>query len=155
MGILEDIHKELDFKTYEEDLRRVVGVWKSIEQKQAALRKNPATAKQYRAFLTRCIKQVRDNDPEFLDNDAVSAATEFNEWLLARRAELGLDAREQLRFPVGAELWAEKNLKPQYDNLMMAWSAVIARPSKRTVGNLKQAYEDVFQAFLKFYSDAT
>jgi hypothetical protein len=154
MGVIEDIHKELDFQTYEPDLRKIAGVWKSIAAKQSELRKNPATAKTYKAFLQRCIKQLRENDPEYKPDEVEQVVSDLFKWIESRRHELGLNARELLRYPSSVEAWSEKHLKPQFDSVNMAWAAVLDRPSKRTLDKLKQAYEDMYQAYLAAY-DAT
>jgi hypothetical protein len=148
MSLIDDIHKELDFYTYEADLRKVAGIWKSIASLQSELKKNPAKEKQYRAYITRCIKQLRDNDPELKGEAAITATADFNLWLDTRRHELGLPARELLRFPSGVEPWAERHLPKQFEAVVTARQQVCDRTSPRTLALLRQAYEDLFKAYL-------
>lgn len=148
MSLIDDIHKDLGFSDYEADLRKVPGIWKSISTLQSEVRKSPTNEKKYRAYLSRCIKQLRENDPELKGDAAAEAAAEFTNWLENRRNELGLPGRECLRYPVGVEPWAAKHLPAQYENVCTAWKLAMERTSPRSLAQLRQAYEDMFKAYL-------
>lgn len=147
--LLEALHRELDFDKHVPDLQKVQGVWKQVVNLQQRVRKDKRALKQYRAFIERCIKQLTESDPELSDAEIEAACTEFNAWRDRRMLELDIASHEAGRLPKDCEAWCQKWLPKEWENVQTAFGATVERTTKRTIANLKKAWDEMLLAYLK------
>jgi hypothetical protein len=145
---VDELHAELEFDLYTDQLQCIAGVWKALKERQAKARRDPKAMAAYKSYLTRCIHQVRDIDPLFTPDEEDHAMVELLGWMDQRLKTLQIYEREGARWPSNYQAWCEQNLPLEWTNLLLAMTRACERPSAGSVANWKQRYDDMLTRYI-------
>lgn len=146
---IETLHTELDYDTWEPVLRDTGGIWTLLQ----SLRKratNPAGVTAYRAYLERCLNQIKVHDVELqtLECDAV-----LNAWSqLTKQRNKELKEQIYSRNPLGVENWMHRWQPLVYDDYRLALNAWLTRATHRSGDRLLDTTRTLFDQFEKAIS---
>jgi hypothetical protein len=156
MNAIDALKAEVGYAEAEPALKRVIGVYRSLQtlEKQARLKPAVYLAK-YRALLTRSIAQVKTSaeteTPLDSDSDIVKQwFTAFTAWLEERWREFGIAKKQAKRYPRNLYAWVEQH----YPAIYKQRQAAEERADKHlTIRNLELLKASEL-ALLKTYRDA-
>lgn len=156
MHAIDALKAELGYAEAEPALKRVIGVYRSLQtlEKQARLKPAVYLAK-YRALLTRSIAQVKTNSetetPLDVDSEAVRKwFRDFTAWADERWREFDIAKKQSARYPRNVYAWIEQH----YPELYKQRQAAEQRADKHlTIRNLELLKASEL-AILKTYRDA-
>lgn len=141
---IEAIHSELDYEQWAPTLRNAGGIWTMLQ----SLRKkatSPVGLSAYRAYLERCVNQVKVTDVE-LDEPAVGEL--LKAWAaFTKENTKALGEQIYSRNPIGVENWTAKWIPLVYDDYRLALNAWLIRATKRSGDRLLDTTRTMFKEF--------
>jgi hypothetical protein len=144
MSAVEDIHRELDYDHWEPELKKISGVWSSL-QKQRKQTGDAAGLKKYRLYLERCIGNLKTHDARLSDDEITRLSGEWRDYHGKRLTALG--DKPLSRLPQGVDDWMAKWSPRVYQDYALALSAVMDKSTKRTFDRLMETTQAMFDGF--------
>lgn len=146
MGRIDSVHEELRLSEYENELREISGLWRTLTALRTKASQNQSFVEQYRTLLLRSIERINQQRADAtVDQEAI--AREYHDWYALERARLGIAERERYRLPASMESWVEKWHPQIWQRHWEAFVAFCEAPTKSKLAALKESAIAVMVAF--------
>jgi hypothetical protein len=140
------LHEELGFSKWEAELRKISGVWSSLQNLQRHA-KDAAGLKKYRQYLERCIGNLQTHDAPLTTAEAEKLRSAWQD--LHATLNNALAERIASRLPHGVLPWCEKWLPTVARDYALAIKAFDEKVTKRRFDRLMETTRVMFDEFEK------